>query len=193
MQLPLVHPSLKTLRSASQDVNSLKTYFWKILWCWEGLGAGGEGNNRGWDGWMASRTRWMWVWVNSGRWWWTGRPGLLRFMGSQRVGHDWATELNWTKLKPCTPNRTVNWGHSRAAPESISPTPMLSHSQCSLTEGFSYYTFFLKTHLFNKKTMFTFEFFFLGLNKLSSVSGKVADIRKKREKKLKKSKKLASW
>ena len=47
------------------------------------------------NGWMTSRTRWTWVWVNSGRWWWTGRPGVLRFMGSQRVGHDWATELNW--------------------------------------------------------------------------------------------------
>ena len=68
---------------------------WKRLWCWEGLAAGGEGEDRGWDGWMASWTRWTWVWVNSGRWWWTGRPGVLRFMGSQRVGHDWATELNW--------------------------------------------------------------------------------------------------
>jgi len=47
---------------------------------------------------MASLTRWTWVWVNSGGWWWTGRPGVLRFMGSQRVGHDWATELNWTKV-----------------------------------------------------------------------------------------------
>ena len=69
---------------------------WKRLWCWEGLGAGREGDDRGWDGWMASLTRWMRVWVNSGRWWWTGRPGVLRFLGSQRVGHDWATELNWT-------------------------------------------------------------------------------------------------
>ena len=60
-------------------------------------GAGGEGDNRGWDGWMASLTRWMWVWENSGSWWWTGRPGMLWFMGSQRVGHDWATELNWTE------------------------------------------------------------------------------------------------
>ena len=51
---------------------------------------------RGWDGWMASLTRWMWVWVNSGRCWWTGRPGMLQFMGSQRVRHSWATELNWT-------------------------------------------------------------------------------------------------
>ena len=68
---------------------------WKRLWRWEGLGAGGEGDDRRWDGWMASPTQWTWVWVNSGRWWWTGRPGVLRFTGSQRVGHDWATELNW--------------------------------------------------------------------------------------------------
>ena len=68
---------------------------WKRPWCWEGLGAGGEGDDRGCDGWMASPTRWMWVWVNSGSWWWTGRPDVLRFMGSRRVGHDWATELNW--------------------------------------------------------------------------------------------------
>jgi len=64
-------------------------------WCWEGLRAGGEGDARGWDGWMASLTRWTWVWVNSRSLWWTGRPGMLRFMGSQRVGHDWVTELNW--------------------------------------------------------------------------------------------------
>ena len=71
---------------------------WKRLWCWEGLGAVGEGDDRGWDGWMASQIRWTWVWVNSRRWCWTGRPGMLRFMGSQRVGDDWATELNWTGL-----------------------------------------------------------------------------------------------
>ena len=68
---------------------------WKRLWCWEGLGAGGEGDNRGWDGWMASLTWWTWVSVNSGSWWWTGRPGVLQFMGSKRVGHDWATDLIW--------------------------------------------------------------------------------------------------
>ena len=67
-------------------------------WCWERLGTGREGDDRGWDGWMASRTQWTWVWVNSGRWWWTGRPGVLRFTGLQRVGHDWATEMNWTEL-----------------------------------------------------------------------------------------------
>ena len=64
------------------------------LWCWEGLGAGGEGDDRGWDGWLASLTRWTWVWVNSGSWWWTKRPGVLQFMGLQRVGHDCMTELN---------------------------------------------------------------------------------------------------
>ena len=71
---------------------------WKRLWCWEGLGAGGEGDDRGWDGWMASLIRWTWVWVNSRSWWWTGRPGMLRFMGSQRVGHDWVTELKWCTI-----------------------------------------------------------------------------------------------
>ena len=59
------------------------------------VGARGEGDDRGWDGWMSSLTRWTWVWVNSGSWWWTGRPGVLRFMGSQRVRHDWATDLIW--------------------------------------------------------------------------------------------------
>ena len=59
-------------------------------WCWEGLGAGGEGDDRGWDGWMTSPGRWTWVWVNSGSWWWTGMPAVLQFMGSQTVGHDWS-------------------------------------------------------------------------------------------------------
>ena len=70
---------------------------WKSLWCWERLRAGGEGDDRGWDGWMASLTQWTWAWVNSGSWWWTGRPGVLQYMGLHRVGHDWATEL--TELK----------------------------------------------------------------------------------------------
>ena len=69
----------------------------KRLWVWEGLGAWGEGDDQGWDGWMASLTWWTWVWVNSRSWWWTGRPGVLWFMGLQRVGYDWATELNWTE------------------------------------------------------------------------------------------------
>ena len=63
----------------------------------ERLEAGGEGDNRGLDGWMASLTQWTLVWVNSGSWWRTGRPDVLRFMGSHRVRHDWVTELNWTE------------------------------------------------------------------------------------------------
>ena len=83
----------------SWNSNTLATWckeltHWKRPWCWERLRAGGEGDNRGWDGWMASPTQWTWVWVDSG---WTGRPGVLRFMGSQRVRHDWATELKWTE------------------------------------------------------------------------------------------------
>ena len=70
---------------------------WKRPWCWERLRAGGEGDDRGWDSWMASPTWWTWVWVNSRSCWWTGRPSMLWFMGSRRVRHDWATELNWTE------------------------------------------------------------------------------------------------
>ena len=69
----------------------------KRPWCWEGLGAGGEGDNRRWDGWMASPTQRTWVCVNSGSWWWTGRSGVLQSMWLQRVGHDWANEQNWTE------------------------------------------------------------------------------------------------
>ena len=69
---------------------------WKRSWCWERLKAGEEGDDRGWNGWMSSVTRWTWVYINSINWWWTGKPGILQSMGSQRVRHDWATELNWT-------------------------------------------------------------------------------------------------
>ena len=84
----------------AETPNTLATWceeltHWKRPWRWEGLGVGGEGDDRGWDGWMESPTQWTWVWVNSGSWWWTGRPGVLWFIGSQRVGYDWETELNW--------------------------------------------------------------------------------------------------
>ena len=75
----------------------------KRLWCWERLRAGGEGDNRRWDGWRASSTKWTWVWVNYRSWWWRGRPGMLLFMGLQRIGHDWATDLNWSRYKNKTP------------------------------------------------------------------------------------------
>ena len=61
------------------------------------LKAGGEGDDRGWDGWMASWTKWTWVWVSTRSWWWTGRPGMLQSMASQRVRHDWSTKLDWTE------------------------------------------------------------------------------------------------
>ena len=79
-------------------------YFGHLMWSTDSLEktlmlgkieGGRRGDNRGWDGWMASPTWWTWVWVNSGSWWWTGRPGVLQFMASQRVKHHWATELNW--------------------------------------------------------------------------------------------------
>ena len=66
----------------------------KKPWCWERLKEGGEGDGRGWNGWIASLTQWTWVWVKSRSCWWTRRPGVLQFMGSQRVRHDWVTELD---------------------------------------------------------------------------------------------------
>ena len=68
-------------------------------WCCERLQAGVEGDDRERDGWMASLTRWTWVWASSGSWWWTGKPGVLQSMGSQRIGHDWATELSTEELQ----------------------------------------------------------------------------------------------
>ena len=84
----------------SWSCNTLATWckeltHWKRPWCWERLKAGGEGDDRGWDGWVASPTLWTWVWASLGSWGWTGKPGMLQSMGSQRVGHDWAIELNW--------------------------------------------------------------------------------------------------
>ena len=80
--------------------NNLATWWdepthWKRSWCWERLKTGGEGDDKGWGGWVASLTQWTWVWVSSRSWWRTGRPGMLQSMGSQRVRHDWATE--WQK------------------------------------------------------------------------------------------------
>ena len=87
----------------SWNFNTLATWseeltHWKRPWCWKILKAGREGDDRGWYGWIASLTLWTWVWVNSGSLWWTGRPDVLQSMGSQRVGHDWATELKWAHL-----------------------------------------------------------------------------------------------
>ena len=82
----------------SWNFNTLATWYEELThlkrpWCWERLKTGGEGDDRGWEVWMASLTGWRWT--SSGSWWWTGKPGVLQSMGPQRVGHDWATELNW--------------------------------------------------------------------------------------------------
>ena len=84
-----------------ENFNTLATWYEELAhlkrpWCWEWLKAGGEGDDRGWDGWMASLTQWTWVWVSSGSWWWTRKPSILQSVGSQRVRHNWITELNWT-------------------------------------------------------------------------------------------------
>ena len=81
------------------ETNTLATWCEELThlkrpWCWESLKAG-EGDDRGWDGWMVSPTQWIWVWVNSCSWWWTDRPGMLQPIGWQRVGHNSTTELNW--------------------------------------------------------------------------------------------------
>ena len=106
------------LEGLTLKLNTLATWFkerihWKRPWCWERLRAERKGDDRGWDGWMASRTQWTWVWVNSGSWRWTGRPGMLQSMGLQKVGHDWVTKLNWTD--PSNSER-----HSFSSPE-VSP------------------------------------------------------------------------
>ena len=85
----------------SWNSNSLATWckeltYMKRPWCWERLPAGGEGDDRGWDGWMASPTQWTWVWVDSWSLWRTGRPGMLQSTRLKKVRHDWATELYWT-------------------------------------------------------------------------------------------------
>ena len=91
-------------------VEAERQYFGHLMWRVDSfektlilgkIEAGGEGDNRGWDGWMASWTQWTWVWVSSGSWWWTGRPDGLQSMGSQRVWHDSVTELNWTEKARC--------------------------------------------------------------------------------------------
>ena len=103
-------PFLKTLYIQFRAPYAKGLTHWKRCWCWKRLKAGGEGDDRGWDDWMASPTGWTWVWVNSGSWWWTGKPGMLQSMGSQRVRLDWVTELDWTDAKGLqdTPE-SLNW------------------------------------------------------------------------------------
>ena len=102
-----------------------RTDSWKSPWCWERLKAGGERDDRGWDGWMASLTQWTWVWVSPGSWWWTGNPGGLQSMGSQTQTQlsDWTETWTlpqvqllpgdlspWTQIIPCHPPVPPAWG-----------------------------------------------------------------------------------
>ena len=91
----MLKPNLQTSATWCEELTH-----WRRPWCWEILMAGGEGDVRGWDGWMASATRWTWVWASSGSWW-TGKPGMLQSMGSQRVRHDW-TDSNIKETHWCT-------------------------------------------------------------------------------------------
>ena len=104
---------------------------WKRLWCWEELEAGGERDDRGWDGWMASLTRWTWVWLNSGSWWWTGRPGVQQFMGSQRVRKYWATVTQFSCSVMSDPLRPYGLLHAR--PPCPSPTPGVHSNSCPVS------------------------------------------------------------
>ena len=94
-------PWMFTGKTHAEPASTLATWckeltHWKRPWCWERLRAGAEGDNKGWDGWMASPTWWTWDWVISGSWWWTGRPGVLWFMGSQ--WSDMTERLKWSEL-----------------------------------------------------------------------------------------------
>ena len=123
----------------SWNSNTLATWceeltHWKRPWCWERLRAGAEGEDRGWDGWMASPTQWTWVWVNSWSWWWTGRSGVLQSMGCKES--DMTERLNWTE-PPGKPhfwytNQVIQSPHSQPLPLSSSYTssqysPALTH------------------------------------------------------------------
>ena len=126
-------------------------YFGHLLWRVDslektlmlgGIRGRGEGDNRGWDSWMASLTQWTWVWVNSGSWWWTGRPGVLQFMGLQRVGHDWGTEMNWTDIiSKINPPITLPLSFMPLEPflYSASWQTFLKYCMCPITKSISHY------------------------------------------------------
>ena len=103
----------------SWNSNTLATWWEELTHlkrpcCWERLKQEGEGDDRGWDGWMASPTQWTWVWVSSMSWYWTGRPGVMQSLRFQRVRYSWVTELNWTN-----PYSLWTWVVTRSSLRSI--------------------------------------------------------------------------
>ena len=127
----------------SWNSNTLATWYeeltnWKRPWCWERLRTGGEGDERGWNGWMASPTWWTWVWASSGSWWWTGKPSMLQSMGLQRVGHDLSDWTDWLLPAGCgsdltgdgvtTAHRTVDRSAGLPQPELVN-SPWASRKQ----------------------------------------------------------------
>ena len=114
----------------SWNSNTLATWCGELThvrrpWCWERLRAGGEGDNRWWDGWMASLTQWTWVWVDSGSWWWTGRPGVLQLVGSQTVK---TQQSDWTALQNFVFSQTSTWiSHRYTYIPSLLNLPPISH------------------------------------------------------------------
>ena len=148
-----------------------RTDSFKKTLIWERLRAGGEGDDRVWDDLMASPTQWTRVWVNSGSWWWTGRPGMLQNMRSQRVGHYWGTELNWTEQGqqggPCASGEGMSRGqggdkHEHRTTKNSSKIPIamllrkvleeadpwqmsryLTHHLCVLLKSFFFFFFYI--------------------------------------------------
>ena len=96
--------SSNTLATGCEELTHLKR-----PWCWERLNAGGEGDKRGWDGWMASPTRWTWVWACTRHWWWIGKLGMLQSIRLQRVRHKWMTELKNNMVTVFVFGESTNW------------------------------------------------------------------------------------
>ena len=125
-----------TLATSCEQLTHLKR-----LWCWEGLGAGGEGDDRGYDGWMASPTWWTWVWVNSRRWWWTGRPGMLRFMGLQSQTR-LSDSIDWSSISRYYGYHPHEWNQISATGQGVNlkirciPLRLYADKDCfPLTDG----------------------------------------------------------
>ena len=132
----------------SWSSNTLATWnkeltHWKRPWSWERLRAGGEGDDRGWDGWMASPTHWTWLWASPGSWWWAGRPGMLQSMESQRIGsHNWTTKASSKQSKenicvfplprwPMAKDKIKYWSILWTEPSEVCNHPLLS---CELSK-----------------------------------------------------------